>query len=303
MRVVTRRGSYEARVSVGLDSMVRPARNEVFRGLPVQPVEPVGGRQRRPEEEPLAGQRRQAPRLGPGLRPGRLQEARGAHRAHLAPAGQMNRRRRLPAGTSGAPARTGGAGGGWLRCTGGRATQAVGGLRPPGALPEEEFLALHPLLPLRRRLPEPRHRGAERSAAGATSRARRAPAEAGTPVIFPRRQACMLCQGVPGDELLCTAACPSGALQRGRARPPRTIRAKVHMGTARVDSQPLLLVQRRELRRLRARLPARGPGAEGRAVRAARSSTPTPASAAACASAPASATRRRFACVPNLERT
>jgi len=44
----------------------------------------------------------------------------------------------------------------------------------------------------------------------------------------------MLCQGVPGDELLCTAACPSGALQRVR-KTPEDIQAKVRMGTARID--------------------------------------------------------------------
>ena len=53
-------------------------------------------------------------------------------------------------------------------------------------------------------------------------------------MIFPRRQACMLCQGVPGEELLCTAACPSGALQVVR-KTPEDILAKVRMGTARID--------------------------------------------------------------------
>jgi anaerobic selenocysteine-containing dehydrogenase len=37
VRVVTRRGSYEARVSVGTNSLVRPARNEVFPGLIFSP--------------------------------------------------------------------------------------------------------------------------------------------------------------------------------------------------------------------------------------------------------------------------
>jgi len=37
VRLVTRRGSYEARVSVGLDSMVRPSRTEVFPGLLFSP--------------------------------------------------------------------------------------------------------------------------------------------------------------------------------------------------------------------------------------------------------------------------
>lgn len=37
VRLVTRRGSYQARVSVGIDSMVRPARSEVFPGLLFSP--------------------------------------------------------------------------------------------------------------------------------------------------------------------------------------------------------------------------------------------------------------------------
>ena len=37
VRVVTRRGGYEARISVGLDSMVRPARSEVPAGLLFSP--------------------------------------------------------------------------------------------------------------------------------------------------------------------------------------------------------------------------------------------------------------------------
>jgi ferredoxin len=44
----------------------------------------------------------------------------------------------------------------------------------------------------------------------------------------------MLCQGVAGDELLCTAACPSGALERVRKEPEEIV-AKVHMGKARLD--------------------------------------------------------------------
>ncbi len=37
VRLVTRRGSYQARVSVGLDSMIRPSRSEVFPGLLFSP--------------------------------------------------------------------------------------------------------------------------------------------------------------------------------------------------------------------------------------------------------------------------
>ncbi len=44
----------------------------------------------------------------------------------------------------------------------------------------------------------------------------------------------MLCNGMPGDELLCGRACPSGALERIR-KDPETIRASVRMGTAVID--------------------------------------------------------------------
>jgi MauM/NapG family ferredoxin protein len=55
-----------------------------------------------------------------------------------------------------------------------------------------------------------------------------------TPTLKPRRQACMLCQGVEGDYLKCTEACPSGALQVIRKEVDE-IRAKVDMGTAEID--------------------------------------------------------------------
>jgi MauM/NapG family ferredoxin protein len=108
------------------------------------------------------------------------------------------------------------------------------GLRPPGALDEEEFLSrcircfrCGDACPNRAivALNEETGRDFSRSPG---------PAEAGTPVIFPRRQACMLCQGVPGEELLCTAACPSGALEVVRKDAP-DIQAKVRMGVAELD--------------------------------------------------------------------
>ena len=45
----------------------------------------------------------------------------------------------------------------------------------------------------------------------------------------------MLCNGVPGEELLCTSACPSGALRR-TGKSAESIRANVKMGTAAVDT-------------------------------------------------------------------
>lgn len=108
------------------------------------------------------------------------------------------------------------------------------GLRPPGALDEEAFLSrcircfrCADACPNRAIVALEEHTGRDFSQAPG-------PAEAGTPVIFPRRQACMLCQGVDGEELLCTAACPSGALQVVE-KTPEDILAKVHMGTARID--------------------------------------------------------------------
>lgn len=113
--------------------------------------------------------------------------------------------------------------------------EAAACMRPPGALPEEEFLSAcircgrcsdacpnrcivaftsdtareHALVPGRRQL--------------------------GTPVLFPRRQACMLCNGAHGENLLCTEACPSGALQL-TSKAPAAILDGVHMGTAEVDT-------------------------------------------------------------------
>lgn len=58
--------------------------------------------------------------------------------------------------------------------------------------------------------------------------------EENTPVIFPRAQACNLCQRSQGEKLLCTAACPSGALQVVK-KTPDDIQKRVAMGKAKVD--------------------------------------------------------------------
>ncbi len=99
-------------------------------------------------------------------------------------------------------------------------------VRPPGALPEAEFLARcirclrcadacpnQAIVPL----------GA--SAGGGLE---------GTPAIRPRRQACMLCNRMEGAYLRCTEACPSGALELVR-RDPEEIQRKVAMGKAVLD--------------------------------------------------------------------
>ena len=126
-------------------------------------------------------------------------------------------------------------GGSWLSRGSREARESGIGLRPPGALPEDEFLSrcircfrCSDACPNRAIVPLD-----ERSGRDFTREP--GPAERGTPVIFPRRQACMLCQGVPGDELLCTAACPTGALERVR-KDPESIQAGVAMGTAVIDS-------------------------------------------------------------------
>jgi len=107
-------------------------------------------------------------------------------------------------------------------------------LRPPGALPETEFVATcircgrcADACPNRAIVAFTEDSGKDLSMKPGRG-------QRGTPVIFPRRQACMLCLGVPGDELLCTAACPSGALRR-TGKDAGAIRAGVRMGTAEVD--------------------------------------------------------------------
>jgi len=97
-------------------------------------------------------------------------------------------------------------------------------LRPPGALAEEDFLS--------RCIRCGRCGEACPNQCIAPLQGRKAGAAQGTPAIQPRRQACMLCQGEPGDALRCTEACPSGALQLVRKE---DIREQVRMGVAEID--------------------------------------------------------------------
>lgn len=92
-------------------------------------------------------------------------------------------------------------------------------LRPPGALPEEEFLRLC-------------IRCGRCMAVCPNTAIQMTGLETGlrvwnTPHIVPRRQACMLC-------MKCTQACPTGAL---RSIPPddESVRSRVKMGRASVD--------------------------------------------------------------------
>lgn len=108
-------------------------------------------------------------------------------------------------------------------------------VRPPGALPEGEFLAAcircgrcADACPNRCIVAFTNDTAAEHSLVPGRR-------QVGTPVLFPRRQACMLCNGARGENLLCTEACPSGALQL-TAKSPAAILAGVQMGTAEVDT-------------------------------------------------------------------
>lgn len=99
-------------------------------------------------------------------------------------------------------------------------------IRPPGALPEEDFLATcircqrcADACPNHCILATPADAG---------------PAAAGTPYIHPREQACMLCSRVETDYLRCTAACPSGAL-RPILKNLEDISRKAQIGVAKVD--------------------------------------------------------------------
>jgi MauM/NapG family ferredoxin protein len=128
---------------------------------------------------------------------------------------------------------TAGVGAGLALKSGSGHTSGIG-LRPPGALPEEEFLSrcircfrCGDACPNRAIVALNEVTGREFSRVPG-------PGEAGTPVIFPRRQACILCAGVAGDELLCTAACPTGALEKVE-KTREAIQAAVHMGTATLD--------------------------------------------------------------------
>lgn len=108
-------------------------------------------------------------------------------------------------------------------------------IRPPGALPEEDFLST--CIRCGRCVDACPNRSITAFTSEAGSQFSLAPGagEDGTPVIFPRKAACNLCGGDKGDTLLCTAACPSGALEPIK-KVAEEMRAKVRMGTAVVDA-------------------------------------------------------------------
>lgn len=99
-------------------------------------------------------------------------------------------------------------------------------LRPPGALPEEEFLSrcircmrCMTACPNNAIISLDESFGPERRA---------------TPAIKARRQACMLCNRLDGENLKCTESCPSGALQL-IGKNLQDIQSKVQMGKAHLD--------------------------------------------------------------------
>lgn len=123
----------------------------------------------------------------------------------------------------GAAAATGAAGTGVFHSDPANARDPI---RPPGALPEADFLST--CIRCQRCADAcPNHciKAAPESAG---------PARAGTPFIQPREQACMLCSRVETEYLRCTDACPSGALQL-IPKNLLDIQEKVQLGVAKVD--------------------------------------------------------------------
>lgn len=107
-------------------------------------------------------------------------------------------------------------------------------IRPPGALREDEFLATcircgrcgdacpnQCIQPFTEEVAK-------------THAMKPGTAQRNTPVIFPRQQACMLCNSVDSEFLLCTEACPTGALQKTEKQLDSLV-DHVNMGTATVD--------------------------------------------------------------------
>lgn len=108
-------------------------------------------------------------------------------------------------------------------------------LRPPGALPETDFLAA--CIRCRQCADACPNHCITTFTAQASGPFSIDPGagDHGGPVIFPRKKACNLCMDVPGDELHCTAACPTGALQLVH-KTAEDVQRSVSMGTAMVDT-------------------------------------------------------------------
>ena len=147
----------------------------------------------------------------------------------------MKRRRFLSRMTTGAMAIAGTLGVGRLM-GGAVAEEPVPCVRPPGALTEKKFLAACIRCGRCADACPNRCITAFTVESGKVHATRPGRGQRNTPVIFPREQACILCNGVNGDYLLCTEACPSGALQLTRKDVP-SVEENVSMGIAVVDKQ------------------------------------------------------------------
>lgn len=99
-------------------------------------------------------------------------------------------------------------------------------IRPPGALPEDEFLST--CIRCMRCSDACPNQAIQATPPEAGS------ASAGTPFIKAREQTCMLCSRVETDYLRCTQVCPSGALQPVR-KTFDEIQSHVRMGVAKID--------------------------------------------------------------------
>jgi len=99
-------------------------------------------------------------------------------------------------------------------------------LRPPGALPERDFVATC-IRCMRCVDACPNHAlvSTPDLAVGGFP---------GTPMMEPRKAACMLCASAEGEHLRCTEVCPSGALQLVR-KEREDIANKVAIGVAHID--------------------------------------------------------------------
>ncbi|MBI4424540.1 MAG: 4Fe-4S dicluster domain-containing protein [Elusimicrobia bacterium] len=122
------------------------------------------------------------------------------------------------------------AGGAFLR----PAAAEPGALRPPGALPKDEFLSR--CIRCGRCADACPNQAIQMftRASGEKFSMSPGPGEEATPVLFPRQQACNLCQKAEGEHLRCTDACPTGALTKILRREAAE---KVRIGVARVDEE------------------------------------------------------------------